>query len=44
MECNINDCPRNELGECELSKLPKSYSYYNDPTRCAHNKFVNRKE
>jgi|GEM_PF-6161003 len=39
-KCDEYDCPRNESGECELSKIySKDHEYYREPSICTHYKF-----
>jgi len=35
-KCEIDNCPRNELGECELAKLDKKQDEYIEPSKCSH--------
>ncbi len=42
MKCEVADCPRCIVGECELSNLDEKDYRYNDPSRCAHRKFRGR--
>ncbi len=45
MECDIYDCPRNESGKCELSKMyEKGHEYYTEPKICTHHKFKKREK
>ena len=40
-KCSIEDCHRNEVGECELSKL-KDHPIHNGPKTCTHYNFKMR--
>jgi hypothetical protein len=40
--CSVLDCPRNEVGKCELAKLSKEDPNFVLPERCTHKKFKER--
>ena len=37
--CEILDCPRCEVGVCELSKLEARHEKYRHPSQCSHRKW-----
>lgn len=44
MTCDIQSCPRNILGKCELSIIyDKGHEFYSEPKICTHYKFIKRK-
>lgn len=45
VKCNVYTCPRNESGECELSRIyPTDHEYYTEPSKCQHYKFKHRND
>ena len=42
--CEISDCPRCIVSQCEFSLLPKNNPNYKTPDTCYHRKFKNRKK
>jgi len=37
--CTVTDCPRWQVGKCELSKLDSNSKWHTNPNKCTHYKW-----